>query len=334
MARRTGDPGPLAAALADQELAWSGAPRPGGPGAALAATAELERLAADLGDEGLAFRSALARAGALLAAGDLEAVDRLAGQAGRVADERRLPHHRWLSLTLQASGAVVRGRFAGGERLLQDALSAGGDALGPAAASAYGAQLVVLRWLQGRPAEVGSILERLAGQPPPAGQAWAGLLPLAYAGQGRDAEGWAASRHLDAALTGDPAAAGAARLVALTQACAKVGDAAAAGRLAGALGPWAGHHLAAGPLYLGSADHHLGVLDATAGRWKDSERHYRVALAAYAALGARPWQARACQGYAAMLRARGRPSDHERAGAFEGTAQAMAGLLRMDLPVR
>ena len=328
MARRSGDPGPLAAALADQELAWSGAPRPGGPGAALAATGELEGLAADLGDEGLAFRSALARAGALLAAGDLEAVDRLAGQAGRVADERRLPHHRWLSLALWASGAVVRGRFAGGERLLQDALSAGGDALGPPAASAYGAQLVVVRWLQGRPAEVGSILERLAGQPPPAGQAWAGLLPLVYAGQGRDAD---ARRHLDAALTGDPAAAGAAGLVALTQACAHVGDGAAAGRLAEALGPWAGHHLAAGPLYLGSADHHLGVLYATAARWKESERHYRVALAAYAALGARPWQARACRGYAAMLRARGHSGDLGRASAFEGTAQAMARLLRMDL---
>jgi DNA-binding SARP family transcriptional activator len=333
MARRVaGDPGPLAAALADQELAWSGARRPGGPGAALAATGELERLAADLGDDGLALRAGLARAGALLAAGDLEAVDRLAGQAGRVAAERRLPARRWLALTLRASGAAVRGRFADGERLLQDALEAGRDAVGPAAASAYGAQLVILRWLQGRPAELASILERLAAQPPPAGQAWAGLLPLAYAGRSRDADGWAARRHLDAALAGDPGDAGLAGLVALTSACAQVGDTGAAGRLAGALGPWAGHHLAAGPVYLGSADHHLGVLAGTAGRWKESARHFQVALTAYGALGARPWQARACQGYAAMLRARGRPDDRGRAAAVEGTAQAMARLLGMALP--
>jgi hypothetical protein len=35
-----------------------------------------------------------------------------------------------------------------------------------------------------------------------------------------------------------------------------------------------------------------------------------------------------------MLRARGRPHDLDRARAFEGTAQAMARLLRMDLAVR
>jgi hypothetical protein len=223
---------------------------------------------------------------------------------------------------------VVRGRFTDGERLLQDALAAGRDALGAAATSAFGAQLVVLRWLQGRPAEVESILEPLAAHPPPAGQAWAGLLPLAYAGQGRDAD---ARRQLDAAMAADPPAAGLAGLVALARACAQVGDAGAAGRLSAALGPWAGHHLAAGPVYLGSADHHLAVLAATGGRWKDSVRHFRVALAAYAAAGARPWQAGTCQAYAAMLRARGDPNDFERALTYEGTAQAMAHLLRMDL---
>jgi hypothetical protein len=126
-------------------------------------------------------------------------------------------------------------------------------------------------------------------------------------------------------------AAGAAGLVVLTRACAQVGDTGAARRLAAALRPWAGHHLAAGPLYLGSADHHLAVLAATEGHWKDSLRHFRVALAAYGALGARPWQARTCQAFAAMLRARGRPDDLERAVTFERTAQAMAHLLRMDL---
>jgi hypothetical protein len=54
-------------------------------------------------------------------------------------------------------------------------------------------------------------------------------------------------------------------------------------------------------------------------------------MAAYAAAGARPWQARTCQDYAAMLRVRGHPRDFERALTFEGTAQAMARLLRMDL---
>src|SRR5215211_6231394 len=51
MARRLGDPRALVAVLADQENAWHGALRPDGPGAAVDASAELDRLAADLDDE-------------------------------------------------------------------------------------------------------------------------------------------------------------------------------------------------------------------------------------------------------------------------------------------
>jgi hypothetical protein len=123
-----------------------------------------------------------------------------------------------------------------------------------------------------------------------------------------------------------------ARLVALTGACAQLGDATAAGRLAELLTPWTGHHLAAGHTFLGAADHHLGVLAATAGRWEDSRGHFRAALAAHERLGARPWQALTAQAYAGMLRGRDGPGDRARAAGLEATAQAAADRLGMELP--
>jgi hypothetical protein len=189
---------------------------------------------------------------------------------------------------------------------------------------------VFLRWLQGRPGEVEALLERLGAQQPWAARAWPRLLPLAWAGQGRDTE---ARRRLDAALAaGLGSLPNVADLVALAGACAQLGDAAAAGRLAEPLAPWAGHHLAAGHTYLGAADHHLGVLAATAGRWEDSRDHFRAALAAHERLEARPWQALTAQAYAGMLCGRNGSGDRGRAADLDATAHAAADRLGMELP--
>jgi hypothetical protein len=129
MARRLGDPRALWPSLADQENAWHGALRPDGPGAAVAASAELDRLAADLDDEDLAYQASRARAGALLTAGDLDGVERLAEGEARLA-ETGAPHHRWLALRLRASTAMLRGNFADSERLAGVAFDLGRRHLG------------------------------------------------------------------------------------------------------------------------------------------------------------------------------------------------------------
>jgi DNA-binding SARP family transcriptional activator len=329
MARRLGDPRALVAVLADQENAWHGTLRPDGPGAAVAASAELDRLAADLDDEDLAYQASRARAGALLTAGDLDGVERLAEGEARLA-ETGAPHHRWLALRLRASTAMLRGDFADSERLAGVAFDLGRRHLGAPAILAHGSQLVFLRWLQGRPGEVEALLERLGAEQPWARRVWPGLLPLAWAGQGRDSS---ARRQLDAAMAGGlgdrPGMAG---VVPLVAACAQLGDAGAAGRLAELLAPWAGHHLAAGHTYLGAAEHHLGILAATAGRWEDSLDHFRAALAAHDRLGARPWRALTAQAYAGMLRGRDRPGDRARAADLDATAHAGAASLGMELP--
>jgi DNA-binding SARP family transcriptional activator len=330
MARRLGDRRTLVSVLADQELAWQGVLHPGGPEAAAAASAELDRVAAELGDDALVDQASRARVGALLAAGDLEGVERLAEREARLAETRPAPHHRWLALRLRSATAMVRGQFRDSEHLAVDAFELGRGPLGAPAVLAHGAQLVLLRWLQGRLAEVEALLERLAAQQAWAAQTWPRLQPLAYAGQGRDAE---ARRQLDAALAGGLGPLpNVANLVALTGACAQLGDGAAAGRLAEPLAPWAGHHLAAGHTYLGAADHHLGILAATAGRWEDSRDHFRAAQAAHERLGARPWQALTAQAYAGMLRGRDGPGDRTRAAELDATAHAAADRLGMALP--
>jgi DNA-binding SARP family transcriptional activator len=330
MARRLHDPATLTAVLADREAAWDGVLRPDGPVATVAAGAELERLAAELGDERLAERAARARVGALLVAGDLDGVDRLAEREARMAAEWRAPHRRWLSLRLRAAVAMLRGEFLDSERLAAAALEAGRGPMGPAAGVAHGVQLAFLRWLQGRPGEVEALLEDLGARPAWGGRAWSRLLGLAHAGQGREAD---ARRLLEDAMA-EPAVTrpGVAELVAVTGVCAQLGDADAAGRLSERLAPWAGHHLAASHLYLGAADHHLGILAAVAGRWEDGLAHLRAAAAVHERLGALPWQALTAQAQAGALRGRDGPGDQARAAAMDAAAAATADRLGMELP--
>jgi hypothetical protein len=269
------------------------------------------------------------RAEALLAAGDVDALDELVEVAGRTAEDRRAPFHWWLSLAVRAMRAIMRGELAAGERLAEQALAYGLDKVDGVVLHAYGAQLVYLRWLQGRRADVWALLEELGREP--SGRGWRTLLPLATAGQGREAE---ARRALDAAAaTGFAGWRGAAEVVGLVGACALLGDAVAAGRLYRLLLPYRGWHLAAGPMvYLGAGDHHLGMLAATAGRWNEAERHLLAAMAAHRRLGARPWLMLSRQAYAGMLRGRGHRDDLRRAAVFDAATGAAAGQLGMDLP--
>jgi DNA-binding SARP family transcriptional activator len=331
LARRVGDQRTLALVLADRAHALAGVAlgRPGGPGEALQSSAELVRLAARLGDDGLARAVSLPRAEALLAAGDLDGLDELVEAAGRNADRRPVPYQRWLSLVVQAMRAIMRGELAEGERLAERALAHGLDKVDGAVGHTHGAQLVFLRWLQGSPAEVRALLQRLGREP--AGRGWRALLPLAAAAQGREAE---ARRALDAAAAnGFGGWRSAVEVVGLVGCCALLGDAAAAARLHRLLLPYRGWHLGAGPMvYLGVGDHHLGMLAATAGRWADAERHLLAAMTAHRRLGAHPWLVLTRQAYAGMLRGRGRRDDLDRAEVFDAATRAVAGRIGMALP--
>jgi hypothetical protein len=148
--------------------------------------------------------------------------------------------------------------------------------------------------------------------------------------------GWEeeARRSLDAAAAeGFAGQRSGVEVVGLVDACALLGDADAAARLYELLLPYKDWHLTAGvAAYLSAGNHHLGVLAATAGRWRDAERHLLAAMAAHRRLQARPWLARTQQACAGMLRGRDSRDDRHRAKVFAAAAaRAVAAPLDMEL---
>ena len=74
----------------------------------------------------------------------------------------------------------------------------------------------------------------------------------------------------------------------------------------------------------GSAARYLGMLAATLGDWAAAEEHFAAALAMDEQLQAWPWLAHTKYEFALMLRARGRPCDHDRAAELIAAAAASA----------
>jgi DNA-binding CsgD family transcriptional regulator len=87
--------------------------------------------------------------------------------------------------------------------------------------------------------------------------------------------------------------------------------------------------VADGVACFGSASRNLGLLATTMARWNEAEQHFKDALAMNAKMGARPWLAHTQHDYGAMLLARGRTSDREKARALLDEALTTARELGM-----
>jgi hypothetical protein len=185
------------------------------------------------------------------------------------------------------------GRFAEAERVAREGLSHGLQAGVPDAISRFGAQLVALRWFQGRIAELLPALSELAGCP------WANDTDLSPR----------AALALAAAAAGDPrqamdalagfggeldrltqSGAGLATLYLLVEAAHVVGDADLAARVDHVLTPFANLPVMSGPgiSCLGSARQALGVAALTLGEYRRAATHLHEAIRCDLALGNRP----------------------------------------------
>jgi tetratricopeptide (TPR) repeat protein len=227
---------------------------------------------------------------------------------------------------------MLVGRHDEAEALVMEAVAVAGHAAGETPGQIAASQIALLRWQQGRLAELEGVFEAAVQRYP-------------------HVSGWRCALILSACEAGDldKARAEFERLAAhdftdlardtfwttatyyLAYACAELGDERRARRLYDMLLPYAHWFTSAGAatLFLGSEARALGCLAATMRSWEAAVGHFEDALSANARIGALPWLAFTQHDYARMLLTRAGVGDRERAIALLSQAHDTAGRLGM-----
>jgi tetratricopeptide (TPR) repeat protein len=283
LATASGDEPAIAAALMARGLALEGTPK---ARERLALYDELVRRAEGT-DAVLSSQGRSLRTRANIELGNLAAVD---------ADIDALKGSEepwWFSQTIvaihQAARALLEGRLDDVEEPANESLAYGGKDAD--VANGWAAQICLLRWEQGRLAEIVEVLAQ-AVRDNPGLTAFRVGLALAYAEMGQRE---AAGAQMDALAADNfaavpPDSTRTACLALLTNVVAQLNDREGAAALLELLRPFAGLFVAvAGTgVNLGSVDRHLGILEAVLGRDDAARAHYTAALEMEERLGALP----------------------------------------------
>jgi DNA-binding winged helix-turn-helix (wHTH) protein/tetratricopeptide (TPR) repeat protein len=305
---------------------------PGELEAKLADSGTMVELAAASGLRELDLAARSCRFLDLVELGRLVEADRELALYEQLVAEARVPRYRWRARFYRAMRLLLEGRFAEAETRIFEAFTeeqrfASGDA-----GQVFGAQLGMLRWEQGRVAEMEPVLRGTIDRFP---TLWflRAMLALVDAETGRREEardGLVALgvREVAALPKGLNWLWGLATLVEVS---ATLGDAEHAPALYALLHPCAPRLVlgGAGVTCWGALDRSLGFLAAAMGDWEAAERHFAAALATNTRIGARPWVGWTEYGWAAMLGGRDRPGDRAAARQRLGRASAIAEALGM-----
>jgi tetratricopeptide (TPR) repeat protein len=328
MARQSGDPIALAAALDSRRLDLWGTQD---VQERLATITEIIQLAEAVGNRERAMRSRIDRIATLLALGERMAADAELTTYTQLAAELRQPRYLWNVQLTQTLQALLEGRFMDGEHLARQAFTLGQRVQPHTATQFLGVQLLVLHWEQGKLQALEETVKSFAHQFPVL--PWRSVLALIYCEFGRQAE---ARQELD--RLGAHGFADLARddswliaLALLSEVCYALEDTRRASTLYDLMLPYARQNVVVsfGIACLGSVSRYLGLLATTLARWDAAEGHFRAALEMHARLGARPFLARTQYAYAAMLLARHQLGDHEQARPLAEAALATAQALGM-----
>jgi DNA-binding CsgD family transcriptional regulator len=282
----------------------------------LAAATAILPLAERAGDRSVALWGQRPRIADLLELGDVEAVEAEVAAYEQGAALSRQPIYRWQAAVRLAMLAIFHGHFDEGERLAQRALEIGRQAEGQNLIAAFGGQLLVVRWQQGRLGELEGLI-RASRQNQPQASIWLAALAFTACETGRPDEARTEFAELArddfAAIPDDDTSLTALVLASLV--CGALADAESAADLYGRLLPYDGRNIVVseGVACVGAAAHYLGMLAAAARRWDDAERHFTQAAAMNERTGGRPWLAHAYHEHARMLLARRRPGDRAHA---------------------
>jgi DNA-binding CsgD family transcriptional regulator len=331
MARRLGDPATLAAVLFGRHLAIWGSERAEVAGERLAIVTEAVGLAEQIGDHAMALRGRGLRRIDLLELGDVAGYDADLAAAERSAEELRQLRYRWQLPLAHATRALLAGRFAQAEGLMEQGLAVGRRAGDQAVGNYYTGVLATLRLMQGRFGELVELIRDAATRFPAmvvfqAAQATA----LAEAGQADQARA-----EVERLAAGDLAAvprdpAWSFSLACMALACYHLGETEIAVKLHGRLEPYADRNIVTGrvgAICLGPAAYFLGLLDLTLSLPEQALRRFQHAAALADRMQARPMVAMSREGQARALLALDRPGDRQQAAILldevAATAQAL-----------
>ena len=328
MARRLGDPATLAAVLFGRHLAVWGSERAEVAGERLAIATEVVGLAEQIGDRAMALRGRGLRRIDLLELGDLAGYDADLAAAERAAEELRQLRYRWQLPLAHATRALLTGRFAQAEELMEQGLAAGRRAGDQAVGNYYTGVIATLRFMQGR---FGELIEltRDAATRFPAMVVFRTALAAALAEAGRADQARVEVERLAAgdlaALPRDPA--WSFSLATLALACYHLGEAEIAVKLHGRLEPYADRNIVTGrvgAICLGPAAYFLGLLDLTRGLPEQALRRFQHAAALADRMQGRPMVAMSREGQARALLALDGPGDRQQAVALLDEVAATA----------
>jgi tetratricopeptide (TPR) repeat protein len=329
LARRFNDPPTLAYTLAGRGAALYG---PDDPQERLAIAEELRAVARAAHDKEREQEGEQHRAQVFLETGRiaeyrqaLEAMQRLAAELGE-------PSARWHANTPRASLALLEGRFADAEALVESALRAGASSEPWDAIANSRVQLFALRSEDGRLAEMEPTIRRSVEEFPTR-PLFRCLLARLLAELGDDDqlrfvfEPLATDQFAVIPVNNDLLLS----LGHLAEVAWLLRDAARGAVLHDLLLPYRGLVVDTIEWSTGAVDRYLGLAALTAGDLEPAERHLRDALHLNARIGAQPWTARTQADLATLLLARDQPGDRERA--IELLAAALGTARRLGMTV-
>jgi DNA-binding SARP family transcriptional activator len=323
MAGRIGDPVTRALALEGQWVATED-PESVQDGTGLATTRRIIELGEQIGDKERVYEGHEHQLNSFWQLGDRAAVDVELNFLATLVDELRQPAQRWHLGTIHTMVALMEGRFADAERLIEDTVALGRRVESWNAAVSQRIALFVLRREQGRLEELAPTIDRSVHEYP-------ALLRFACARAHLKAElgdQREARADLDALLALDLEhehrdAEWLFSIALLADPCAALAHERGAAELYPLLAPFERLYAVA-PIEgtFGAAARGLGLLATVLGRYDDAQRHFETAIEIERRMGGRPWLAHAHHDLAATFLARG---DRERA---EGQRDAALALYR------
>lgn len=291
---------------------------------ALAASDELEHLAAEMGDDMVAFQSLNLRLHVEFELARLDDATATAARLDQLAKRIGTIEGTRISLLWRATMASARGDTGTHRQLLGELAQLIAGYPPGARAIMLGASTLTLPWLQGKSSKLYELTARTGN-------------PLTMAFLAADSgDGEAAVRHMNE-HSGPKHLVDAQNYMffhdvfAMTRTARQVGDQALAAELYDLFAPYSGRNARMGVVaFLGAVDHHLGSLAAILGRTEVATEHYSAALQQHRTAEARPWVALTLAEMAAMLRTTGTAEY----SAFEAEARAIADELGLGLVTR